>query len=42
MDWLKILNNIQSGAEETHVFHIRITLLVLKIRHFDYTKKEVF
>jgi hypothetical protein len=31
---------VQGGAEETHVFHIKITLLILKIDIFHDTKKE--
>ena len=31
---------IQSGAEETHVFHIRITLFIFNIKSFNYTKKR--
>ena len=34
---------IQGGAEETHVFHIRITLFIFNIKKsFNYTKRKVF
>jgi len=30
----------QEGAEETHVFHIRITLFIFNIKKFQLHKKE--
>jgi len=31
--------NTQGGAEETHVFHIRITLFIFNIKKFELHKK---
>jgi hypothetical protein len=33
---------IQGGAEETHVFHIRIILFIFNIKSFNSTKKKAF
>ena len=35
-----MLRHIQGGAEETHAFHIRITLFIFNIKNFNYTKKK--
>ena len=36
----KHMLHIQDGAEETHVFHVRITLFIFNIKSFNYAKKE--
>jgi len=37
-----VKKHIQSGAEETHVFHIRITLFIFNLKKFLLHKKKVF
>jgi hypothetical protein len=39
---LDLIKNVQGGAEETHVFHIRITSFIFKIKSFNCTKRRYF
>jgi hypothetical protein len=39
---LEGIAHIQGGAEETHVFHIGMTLFIFNIKKFYLEKKKVF